>query len=194
MEGHDEEERLRRIEEKLDRVDRLARIEEKLDRLLEREASAVDGEQISAEPEGDADDERVSPETEVGTSDADADTHPADLALSVRSAKRGRDGMYVCLAEIANYGEGAANRVRWWLSTQDGEIVSTVSGEHEVRISPGETVELEVVEVPGWENFPFQHLWCRLAWHDAEGDHEGKRPYVESARGMWKWKRKRKTQ
>lgn len=99
--------------------------------------------------------------------------------------------MYVCRAEIANYGEGVAHDVRWWLSTKDGDVVSTVSGGEEVSLSPRETVELEVVEVPGWENFPLNNVWCRVAWRDAEGAHENQRPYVESARGMWKWKRKR---
>jgi hypothetical protein len=157
MEGHDDQERLRRIEEKLDR-------------LLERE-------DISAVTEREED-----------QSDAQG---AADLALSVRSGKNGRDGMYVCLAEIANYGEAAATGVRWWLSTEAGDVVSTVAGGDEVKLDPRDMVELEVVEVPGWEKFPLARVWCRLAWHDAEGDHEKRRLYAESAAVMhpWKWKR-----
>ena len=158
--------------------ERLRRIEEKLDQLLEREGNPDDGQQDSAEREG-------------KPSDGQADTHGADLALSVRSGKTGHDRMYVCRAEIANYGEGVANHVRWWLSTQDGDVVSTVAGGDEVSLSPRETVELEVVEVPGWEKFPLNQVWCRLAWRDAEGDHERHRPYIESAADMhrWKWRR-----
>lgn len=112
------------------------------------------------------------------------------LALSVRSGRNGDDGMYVCRAEIANHGSGVARRVRWWLSTEDGDVVSTVAGGDETELGPREMVELEVVEIPGWVNFPLANVWCRLAWRDAQGDHEKRRRYVESARGMWKWRRR----
>jgi len=112
------------------------------------------------------------------------DTHPADLALSVRIAKKGHDGMYVCRAEIANYGEGAATRLRWWLTTTDGDAVSTVGGGDKTRIGPGEAMQLEVVVIGKFS----QPITCRLAWRDEIGDHEKRLPYVESAR-MYEWKR-----
>lgn len=163
MEGHEE---------------RLRRIEEKLDQLLEREGSLDNGQQDSGGHERELD-------------DGQADAHGADLALSVRGGQPGHDGMYVCRAEIANYGEGVAQQVRWWLSTREGEVVSTVAGGDRVSLRPRETVELEVVEIPGWEKFPLNHVWCRLAWRDAEGEHEKHRRYVESAAEMhrWTWRR-----
>src|SRR5262249_25532214 len=159
-----------------DHGERLRRIEEKLDRLLDRESQPDDAPADAADHD-ESDEHRT------------ADTHPADLALSVRNGKNGRDGMYVCLAEIGNYGDGAASRVRWWLSTEEGDIISTVAGGDEVRLGPRETVELEV---PGWEKFPVAKAWWRLAWQDAEGDHERRRLYVESAAATqrwWRWRR-----
>ena len=81
--------------------------------------------------------------------------------------------------------------VRWWLSTEEGELVSTVGGGDE-KIEPRETMQLEAVEIPGWENFAFSGLWCRLAWRDVEGDHEKRRRFTESARGMRTWEREQR--
>jgi ketosteroid isomerase-like protein len=106
------------------------------------------------------------------------DTHPPDLALIFRPATKGRDGTYVCRAEIANHGDRAASRVRWWLTTDDGEVVSTFGGGDETEIGPREVMQLEVVVTGKFSQF----ITCRLAWRDEEGDHEKRLPYVESAR------------
>lgn len=107
-----------------------------------------------------------------------ADTHAADLTLIVRTAMKRHNGTYTCRAEIANYGEGAATRVRWWLTASDGDVISTVGGGDETRIEPREAMELEVVVTGKFA----QQIRCRLAWRDDEGDHEKHLPYVHSAR------------
>ena len=171
-----------------DHDDRLRRIEEKVDRLLDSRENAVNPDHRR----WDDDDPGYSAGREEESDEVEVDPRPADLALSVRTAEKGRDGKYVVRAEIGNYGEGSATRVRWWLSSEEGELVSTLGGSDDTRIGPREAMQLEVVEIPGWENYPFQKLWCRLAWSDADGDHEKRRQYVESSRGMWKWRRRRK--
>jgi hypothetical protein len=176
-----------------DHEERLRRIEEKLDELM----GSGSQENAVRKPWDDDDPRRAELDDKpegVRSEDAQVDPHPADLALSVRTAEKGQDGKYIVRAEIGNYGEGAATRVRWWLSTKDGELVSTTGGGDETRIGPREAMQLEVVEIPGWENFPFQSIWCRLAWSDVDGDHEKRRPYMDSARGMFKWKRRESKQ
>lgn len=106
------------------------------------------------------------------------DAHPAQLVLSVRIAEKRRDGTYVYRSEIANHGEGAATRVRWWLSTNEGDVVSTIGGSDEARIGPREAMQLEVAV----DKRLAQPIWWRLAWRDGEGDHEKRSPHVESAR------------
>jgi hypothetical protein len=125
-------------------------------------------------------------------SEEPSEPRPADLALSVRDGAPGPDKLYVCRAEIANYGQGEAHAVRWWLSTKEGDVVSTVAGGEELTLAPKQTVELEVVEIPGWEKYPLTNVWCRVEWRDSDGDHERSRRYVKSAKDMgWKssWRR-----
>jgi hypothetical protein len=182
----DHEERLRRIEEALDLRPGTARESDPQTRTESASQGTADSKRW------DDDDPHYVPERREEADDLPLDPYPAELALSVRRARRREDGYYVVLAEIGNYGEGGATRVRWWLSTEEGELVSTVGGGDEKRIGAGETTQLEVVEIPGWENFAFQGLWCRLAWRDVDGDHEKRRRFTESSRGMWKWERKQR--
>ena len=108
MDGH--EERLRRIEETLDRLRGEPTSESWPEPKPPAEASQVEPVESADEPEG-----------------------AADLALSLRDGKPGTDRFFVCLAEIANLGEGVARNVRWWLSTEEGDVVSTVAGGEDMR-------------------------------------------------------------